>query len=324
MGWNTRLFLRTREWLKVIFHPKNLFKTVLSQVPIASAGNEIISQVESHEAQKQMAVIVAEVDRLKEVKLLEANQQLQVTALRDWSHATAEFLTRTIDLCVVYDGKFDPYPRPGRQLFKVVGHGCVIDKGKVLTCIETVNLALSLAEANQGRLIAAHGLIWYDLVIEQTLDFCGLVTCRILEKDEKKWSQINKKMKTLDLGGLTERIANTPVRGTVMPWLGQDIGLLFTGEADDVASSMEWPALQFEATAISHFQKFSEGSMKSFVSGALASRFLHAGAPVFSREAVLLGILSDSLTYKADSGRRAVVRSLLGHPAFTKAAKKSG
>jgi len=35
-----------------------------------------------------------------------------------------------------------------------------------------------------------------------------------------------------------------------------------------------------------------------------------------------MGILSDTESYESDAGRRAVVRSLLGHPRFMKPFKK--
>jgi hypothetical protein len=58
--------------------------------------------------------------------------------------------------------------------------------------------------------------------------------------------------------------------------------------------------------------------LKVAVTGVLPGRVMDPGSPVFSRDGTLLGLLADTENYESDSGRRAVVRTLLGHPRFTK------
>jgi hypothetical protein len=100
---------------------------------------------------------------------------------------------------------------------------------------------------------------------------------------------------------------------TITPWLGQEVAFLHTGEAPEV---MGWPKVQFDTTVISHFKLPTDTAFKTFVTGVLPGRFMYAGSPVFTKSGTLVGVISDSESYKADAGRRAIVRSLLGHPYF--------
>ena len=114
------------------------------------------------------------------------------------------------------------------------------------------------------------------------------------------------------------------VRATVMPQLGQEIGFMHVGEATDVSPVLGTALkMQFDTSVISHFRGLRSGGLKVFVSGVLPGRFLRSGSPVFARDATLLGVLADAEHYPSDAGRRAVVRSLLGHPRFTTFATKS-
>ena len=50
----------------------------------------------------------------------------------------------------------------------------------------------------------------------------------------------------------------------------------------------------------------------------LIGKSFYLKAPVFTRDGNLLGLLSDTENYESDVGLRAVIRTLLGHPRFTK------
>jgi len=73
---------------------------------------------------------------------------------------------------------------------------------------------------------------------------------------------------------------------------------------------------------MSHFRETSDDGLKICVTGVLGGRILKAGSPVFSRDGSLLGVLSDTESYVSDAGRRAVIRSLIGHPRFMGSFKK--
>lgn len=74
---------------------------------------------------------------------------------------------------------------------------------------------------------------------------------------------------------------------------------------------------QFDKTAVSHFRNVSEDAIKTFVTGVLPGRILKAGSAVFAGDGALLGVVANTENYPSDAGRRAIVRSLLGHPRFT-------
>jgi hypothetical protein len=73
---------------------------------------------------------------------------------------------------------------------------------------------------------------------------------------------------------------------------------------------------QFDTSVISHFKRPRAGAVKAFVTDVLPGRILWTGSPVFNRYGTLLGIIANTENYKSDAGRRAVVKSLLGHSYF--------
>ena len=189
---------------------------------------------------------------------------------------------------------------------------------EVVTCREVMELINGVVAHKGGRGIAMIGMAWYDFAAGPIDDASGLCILKLTKRDEAKWGHIQRALGKLELQALTDTTPTiSAVKHSVMPWIGHEIALLHTGEAENVSSLMTFEHLQFDVTTISHFRRKPQGSLKTFVSGVLGGRILYAGAPVFNRDATLLGIVSDTESYPSDSGRRAVIRSLLGHPRFT-------
>jgi hypothetical protein len=106
--------------------------------------------------------------------------------------------------------------------------------------------------------------------------------------------------------------------------MGQEIGFIHAGEAEDVmCGHLAFSARQFDSTTISHFRNPRPGALKTLVTGVLAGRIVQVGSPVFTRNGELLGVISDTETYRSDAGRRAVIRSLIGNPHFKSDSSKS-
>jgi hypothetical protein len=108
----------------------------------------------------------------------------------------------------------------------------------------------------------------------------------------------------------------TSVSASIYPWIGQDVGFVYTGEGEDIFCG-GISKFQFHKTSISHFREPRKDGIKTFVTAVLPARFLRAGSPAFGGDGTLVGIIADSEHYPSDAGRRAIVRSLLGHPRFT-------
>jgi len=80
----------------------------------------------------------------------------------------------------------------------------------------------------------------------------------------------------------------------------------------------EFSHVEFGTSVISHFKLPKRSSLKVFVTSVFPGRIKQVGSAVFSRDGSLLGIISGVEKYEYDAGRRAVVKTLLGFPKFTK------
>jgi len=81
--------------------------------------------------------------------------------------------------------------------------------------------------------------------------------------------------------------------------------------------------VEFGTSVISHFKRPKDGALKVFVTAVFSGKIQQLGSAVFSRNGTLLGIISAVEKYEYDAGRRAVVKTLLGFPKFTKPKLKS-
>jgi hypothetical protein len=308
--------------LGILFHPKNLIKTIASQVPLASAGTEMLNQLEGEEVADRLSQTEAQIRQIAEAHAAEKRSSPVSPPLHDWSFAAGEFYRRTVTLAVVYYSGFHARRPRGREMFQPIAHGCIVGPHEVLTCREATEAVNVVAKHREGSAVVLAGFAWYEFEADPIDHASGLCLLRLSRRDEKKWEEAQQLYRKLDFGQLADDSLLPPVRHTVMPWIGQEIGFFHSGEAKDATrDTMAYYHLQFDQSAISHFRRVSEGSLKTFVTCVLPGRILNAGSAVFSRDATLLGIIADTESYPADAGRRAVVRSLLGHPKFTSFAK---
>ena len=313
------------EQLGVIFTPKNLLKTAAAAVPIASSLAEVLNQIEGHRIEKRLdALEVPSAELAAKLQRLEESQPRETVPARDWPSAVSEYVSRIVSIIVCYDGGIESPSKSGQELFSVVGHGCFVGPKAVLTCNESIEMAHEIARLKRGRVvIAAANLVRYDVEITKEDTGYGLAICRVTSRNEEDFQHEKAQREEYERRGAKSMFVEpleTAVEFSISPWLGQEVGFLYTGEAPDISL---WPKVQFDATVISHFKKPTDVSFKTFVTGVLPSRFLYTGSPVFTRMGTLVGVIADSESYRADAGRRAVVRSLLGHPQFMKESPKS-
>jgi len=206
----------------------------------------------------------------------------------------------------------------GHELFNVVGHGAIIAENEVLTSGTVLDMAQKVAVHKRGSVALLVGLARYTFVADPVEKMSGLVLLRLGSQDDKDYQRYKKSLEKRGIGHLLVEPPKNPVSASVTPWMGQEIGFVHDGEADDAMNTSYFSNRQFETSVVSHFLKSRNDRVKAFVSGVLPSRVRHAGSPVFSRSGVILGIVSESLKYPSDTGMRVVVRSLLCHPKFMK------
>ena len=122
--------------LGIILNPKNLLKTVASQFPGASAGVEILNQLEGKRVDQRLNVL-EDTDSKLQTKMQKLEQAATATPpISGWPTAVAEYRRRIVEFAVVYDGGFHSRSQRGQELVQPVAHGCFVDANVVLTCSE--------------------------------------------------------------------------------------------------------------------------------------------------------------------------------------------
>ena len=308
---------KAREQIGIILNPKNLLKTVASQFPGASAGVEILNQLEGKRVD----------DRLNVLEGTDANLQITMRKLElaatatppvsGWPTAVAEYWSRIVEFAVVYDGGFHSRQRRGQELVQPVAHGCFVDANEVLTCSGALELAQEVAREKFGSVIILSSLIRYKFVAEPSYELSGLITCRIMEKDDKAQLELDDIWKKRGVNRVFEPI-QSPIKFSLSSWVGEEIGFIHSGEATDAPRSDSFSPLQFDTAVLSHVKKSNGKGVKIFVTNVLSGRVERPGSPVFKRDGTLLGVIVDTQSYPSDAGRRAIVESLIGHPHFMK------
>jgi hypothetical protein len=310
----------SRKQLGIILEPKNLLKTVASQFPFASAGTEILNQIEGQKVDARLNVLEGS-DAELVAKFAKLEQLTTKTPPVHWPTAVAEYKRRIVEFAVVYDGGFHSRAHRGEELIQPVAHGCFVGANEVLTCSEALKLAQGVAREKYGRVIIVSSLIRYEFDVESPDEFSGLITCRITGKDDKSQLKLDKVWEKAGINRLYEPIQSS-IKFSLYSWVGQEIGFIHSGEAKDAMTLDSFSPLQFDTAVISHIKKSRGKVFKSFVTNVLPGRVERAGSPVFQSDGTLHGIIADTESYPSDAGRRAVVKSLIGHPRFMKKEKE--
>ncbi|TAE78412.1 MAG: hypothetical protein EAZ65_05540 [Verrucomicrobia bacterium] len=306
-----------RDKAKFLLQPENLAKTIGTQIPGVSAAVEMANQLAGQEIDQRIAALESEPKAAALLKKLEESVARPDPGLSDWSTAVAEYLQRTIDLTVVYDGGFHSRELAGRELVQSVAHGCILSATEILVGDEALQLATRVAETKGGRVVISAGMERFEFDPGAGNRALGLRVFPLGARDEAAWQHVRELWREHGLGELESNLIRTPVQFAASTWMGQEIGFIHSGEAVDVMSGeRSFSPVQFDASVISHFRQSTSESLKTFVTGVLSGRILRPGSPAFGRDGTLLGILSGTESYPSDAGRRAYGRSLLGHPRF--------
>jgi hypothetical protein len=306
-----------RDKAAVFLKPANVARTIASQIPGLSAMVEMANQLDGEEIDQRIAALEAEPKAAALLKTLEESVARPEPGLSDWSTAVAEYLLRTIDLTVVYDGGFHSPKRAGTELVQSVAHGCILSATEVLVGDEALELATRVADTKEGRIVISAGMERFEFDPGSGNSALGLSVFPLGPRDEAAWQHVQDLWREHGLGDLESSLIRTPVHFAASTWMGQELGFIHSGEAVDVMSGeRSFSPVQFDTSVISHFRQSTSESLKTFVTGVLPGRILRPGSPAFGRDGTLLGILSGTESYPSDAGSRAFGRSLLGHPRF--------
>jgi hypothetical protein len=305
-----------------MFHPKNLLRTVASQVPFASAGVEMLNQLEGQRVDKRVTALEqADVQLMAKLRKLEDSAvKTPPPAFVEWPSAVHEYLLRNVEFAIVHT----PEDEPGHEFILPVANGCLVGDDYVLTCSEALELAKDGAAQKGGRVIIVFNFCWYEFEAAPVDSATGLLICKLTKRNEEQYQRAREIFKREDVDLWVEPLTKAAPKWTITPWMGQEVGFILASDSKDNMRQMELSHVEFGATVVSHFRLPKDNALKVFVTAAFAGRIRQVGSAVFSRDGTLLGIISGVEKYEYDAGRRAVVKTLLGFPRFTMPKLKPG
>lgn len=307
--------LPLKDQLRTVFHPKNVLKTLASQAPIASAGVEMLNQLEGQRVENRVTALEqADVEVLAKLRKLEGSAvKTSPPAFVEWPAAVHEYLLRNVEFAIVHT----PEDEPGHEFILPVANGCLVGDDYVLTCSEALERASEVAAYKRGRVIILFDLCWYEFEAAPADPETGLVICKLTKRNEERYERARKIFKREGVDLWVEPPTKVAAKWTITPWVGQEVGFILASDSEDNMRQTEWSPVEFGTTAISHFRLPKDNALKVFVTAPFAGRIRQVGSAVFSRDGTLLGIISGVEKYEYDAGRRAVVKTLLGFPRFT-------
>ena len=275
----------------------------------------MLNQIEGKRQEKRVAALELADFQVSEKlkKLEEAIVQTPMPPMNEWPAAVHDFLQRSVEFAVIHT------PSGSRKEYMLpVASGCVVGENEVLTCSEALETARKVADVKRGRIVILHSLLWYAFEAEPPDKPSGLVMCKVLGEDDKHKNEAWPVIESHNLQNLVKPLPNDKPKWTASPYIGQDVGFIVPSDSrNHMLHSTAFP-VEFGTTIISHYRKPTDWALKVFVTAPFAGRIKQVGAGVFTRDATLLGIISEAEKYEYDAGRRAVVKTLLGFPRYTK------
>jgi hypothetical protein len=306
--------LSLKDQLGTLVKPLNLVKSAAALIPFAGIGSEMLNQIDGERTEKRICALESTGDELKEtLQKLEADVIKTPRPINDWSAAAYEFRRRHATLAVMHS----PPEFPDRQYILPATYGCAVGEDYVLTCSEALDFVQDIANYKRGRVVICSGPGVYYFEPEPIDSASGLVRLKITGRNDELCEMASR---------LLEKDVPTPprdkVKWTITPYLGQEVGFIIPCGTQDNMRGDEIIHVEFGTSVIAHFRLPRRDALKTFVTSVYSGRIQQSGSAVFSREGTLMGIISNVEVYEYDVGRRAVVKSLLGFPAYTDPLRK--
>lgn len=209
-----------------------------------------------------------------------------------FSHAVSEFMKRTCEVGFL-DG-----PR-----FLRLGYACYVGGGRLVTAGEVIDLLEEILARRPGKaaLLTAIGLA--EFTVAQRMEWADLTFLVAEPVDTSHWEEFSGKSGD-DLLPL-----QTDVRARRQPFIGEQVGFLNSPHNTD--SARGFALFQFETAHVSFFQRTEPIMGHNYVLTPVVSRVQYRGAPVFSEQSELLGVLRDSFVCEDEASHRPIVANFL-------------
>lgn len=140
---------------KEIFTPANILKSVGASFPGAASAVEAKNQIEAGRLKQRITNAELQLSQL------EADSLRPTEKLNDWSQPISEYVFRTVDIAIVYDGVWSSVDEAGKERILSFGHGCLTDKDEMITTTEVIKIAQELLNQRGGYISVTNGISWY-------------------------------------------------------------------------------------------------------------------------------------------------------------------
>jgi hypothetical protein len=216
-----------------------------------------------------------------------------------FSHAASEFLARTCEVGFL-DG----------SRFIRTGYACYIGVGKLITAGEVIDFLQGILMYRHGKpsLLTRAGLA--DFAVAQRVEWGAVTFLEAKPVDTSYWQKIT------GSSGDDMLPLQTDVRTRRHPYVGEQVGFLNSPHSTD--SVRAFTLFQFETAYVSFFQRTEPITLHNYVLTPVVSRVQYRGAPVFSEQGELLGVVRDSMKCEDETSHRPVVANLIGIKEFQK------
>ncbi|MFH1984746.1 MAG: HNH endonuclease [Pseudomonadota bacterium] len=214
-----------------------------------------------------------------------------------FSHAASEFLARTCEVGFL-DG----------SRFIRTGYACYIGDGKLITAGEVIDFLQEILLYRPGKpsLLTRVGLA--DFVVAKRLDWGSVTFLDAAPVDTAYWRKIT--------GGSGDDMLplQTDVKTRRNPYIGEQVGFLNSPHCTD--DGRGFALFQFETAHVSFFHRTEALTLHNYVLTPVVSRIQYRGAPVFSEQGELLGVLRDSMKSEDEASCRPIAANFIGVKEF--------
>jgi len=230
-----------------------------------------------------------------------------------FSLAAAEFYWRTCEIGFVWDGD---------KRFVDTGYCCFVAPKIALTISEVVDWATEIG-AQRGGLPVVHtrrGMASFTIL--DKFDVGNLVAIEIGTIDDSYTKELLNKYDK-DIAEFFTEPLQTNVRFRNVPFVGERVGILHS--ADNSQDYRIGHDFQFDSADVAFSMKFDKPqSAFQFVLTPVSSHIQHRGAPVFTAEGRLVGLVKDSILLEGERAWRPVVSpAFVLQKIYTKEVRKS-
>lgn len=216
--------------------------------------------------------------------------------------AAAEFMQRTCEIGFVLGATGERFVKTGLC--------CFVQKELAFTVAWVVDAALEVAQARKGRPVihTMRGMAPFEVV--ERYDVGDLVSVKIGAIDDSYLKPLLAEHDP-DVAKAFYEPLQTDVKYRMVPFVGELVGFLSCSNADDKWKSGINP-FRFESCSVSFLARGKQSrEFAQYVLTPSLSRLEYRGAPVFTGDGSLVGIVRDTVQMEDDIGMRPLITSMI-------------